>query len=166
MSEKRFYVDDGLICDREKYIEGLPNYKHISARESVILLNDLYIKNRVKSTIIQDLLWKYIKSLALKYDDYFQIIDNNMLSDEEMYVYIDRWNKSDCDDVYGNPISDEAYKNYLKDYKKKCDEFIEMLQKELHCNLVFSNSYCEITDEDYGDEVFYESCELHFRIEV
>lgn len=118
-----------------------------------------------KSDIIQELLFKWIKSLALKYDNYFQVIDNNMISDDEMYIYIDRWKESDCDDVYGNPISIGAYKNYLKEFKKQCDEFIEVIHKELPPYLVFSNSYYEITDEDYGEEVFYECCELHFRIE-
>ena len=122
------------------------------------------MKNK-KSEIIQELLVKWVSNLSLKYDNYFQVIDNNMVSDEEMYIYIDRWKKNDCDDVYGNPMSVEDYKIYLKDFKKYCDEFIERLQNELPNNLGFTESYSEIVDENYGDEVFYECCELCFKIQ-
>lgn len=114
--------------------------------------------------VIQDLLVKLVSKMALKYDDYFQVTDNSIVSDEEMYIYVDRWYESDCEDVYGNPISVEAYKNYLKDFKKYCDEFIERLECELPLNIVLSKSYSEIVDDDYGDDVFYDSCELCFKL--
>ena len=117
-----------------------------------------------KVKVIQDLLVKLVSKMALKYDDYFQVTDNNMVSDEEMYIYIDRWYESDCEDVYGNPMSVEAYKNYLKDFKKYCDEFIERLEDELPLNIVLTESYSEIVDGDYGDDIFYDSCELCFKL--
>lgn len=117
-----------------------------------------------KSEVIQELLVKLVSKMALKYDNYFQVIDSNMISDEEMYIYIDRWHESDCEDVYGNPISIEAYKDYLKDFKKYCDEFTERLEIELPSNIVLTKSYSEIIDDDYSDDIFYESCELCFKL--
>ena len=119
-------------------------------------------RDKIKSEIIQGLLFEYVKSIGLKYDNYFKIIDDNIVSDDEMYIFIDVWDRDECDDVYGNPISDEGYKQVLRDFKKYCDEFIDRL--EFPKNLLFSPCYFEKTDEDLGDEVFYKTCELHCRI--
>ena len=52
----------------------------------------------------------------------------------------------------------------IHNFKKYCDEFIERLEDELSLNIVLTKNYSEIVDSDYGDDVFYESCELCFKL--
>ena len=96
--------------------------------------------------------------------------DSNMLSDDEMYIYIDVWGFED-----GEFNSSEAYEEYLLDYKRECDSFIERLKKELPKNIGFSEMYTnmsEYIDDDNNyhslsdENKYYECCELHFKIVV
>jgi len=121
---------------------------------------------KIKSEIIQELLFKYVQKLSYGYDN-IQVNDSNMINDNEMYIYVDVYDKYNyCGCVYECNCSEniDKYKEYLCDYKKDCDEFIKELRRELPKYLGFSEMYIEMSDEDMGDDIYYESCELHFKI--
>ena len=112
------------------------------------MTGDNYDIDRVKSDIIQTLLFRYVKELCNKFNgNIIRIDDSDMSNDTEMYIFIDTKIKEDDFNNY------DMFELYLNDFKSECDEFIELLDKSIpfeHLNM----SYIYMVN----------CCELHFRI--
>lgn len=113
--------------------------------------------SKIKSEIIQELLFNYVKELSKKYDEYLNVGDcQEVDSDWEIRIYLDSIYKID-------EFNDKnMYGVYLKDYELKCKEFIIELDEKLPLNhLIFDEIFY---DEDDLDGEFYYSCALCFKI--
>lgn len=62
MNEKRFFAEDWLMYDTEKSDKG-KIYQHITTREAVLLLNELYDENEKLKEANQDLQHKLLAIL-------------------------------------------------------------------------------------------------------
>ena len=114
-------------------------------------------ESRIKTEIIQSLLFKYIKLLSTEYKDYLKVVDSNMLNDDEMYIFLDKiyqWSDFNNRDMY---------LLYLDDFEWKCKEFILKLDELLPLkHLVFTEYFHNCFNEK--NKEYFESCELHFRV--
>ena len=114
-------------------------------------------ESRIKTEIIQSLLFKYIKLLSTEYKDYFKVVDSNMLNDDEMYIFLDKiyqWSDFNNRDMY---------LLYLDDFEWKCKEFILKLDELLPLeHLIFTEYFHNCFNEN--NKEYFESCELHFRV--
>ena len=114
--------------------------------------------SKIKSEIIQKLLFDYVKELSKKYNEYLKVNDSEII-DDDIIIYIDcKYSKDDFHDI-------NLYKICLKDFEWKCKDFIMELERKLPLkHLLMSENFFEIDDDDDKVEVYIESCRLEFRI--